>query len=276
MDFENIKTIDDLKKFGENNVFFNYKKFKNDNEYNDFLLEIFNIYFEGEQDKDAYLLASINGHLEIMKYLENEHNWNIHVKDIYGNDAYLISCKSGNLEIMKYLENKHNWDIHIKNINGCDAYLFASLSGHLEIIKYLEKEHNWDIYVKNKQGNNAYLFACYYDKIEIIKHLDKKHNWNIFIKNYDDFDALDLAEQNDNQDIIKYLKLKIRRSKYKPFIKKNKNKKCYICLEEFTKGDKYCKCQNGHIYHEDCFFNMTEDKCCVCRKENMINVIFTY
>ena len=53
---------------------------------------------------------------------------------------------------MKYLENEHNWDIHVKNIDGNDAYIFASLTGHLEIMKYLEKEHNWDIYVKNNNG----------------------------------------------------------------------------------------------------------------------------
>ena len=48
-----------------------------------------------------------------------------------------ISYK-GYLEIMKYLENEHNWDIHVKNNNGDDAYLLASCNGNLEIMKYLE------------------------------------------------------------------------------------------------------------------------------------------
>ena len=47
---------------------------------------------------DAYLLASIYGHLEIMKYLEKEHNWDIHVKNNYGNDAYHLY---GNDEVKK-------------------------------------------------------------------------------------------------------------------------------------------------------------------------------
>jgi hypothetical protein len=71
------------------------------------------------------------------------------------------------------------------------------------------------------------------------------------------------------------LKLKNRKRKFHK-ISQNKNEECYICLENFQTGDKYCKCHNGHIYHEDCFFEMPEDKCCVCRKENIMNFIFTY
>jgi len=74
-----------------------------------------------------------------MKYLEKEHNWDIHVKNNYGDDAYLCASCYGCLKIMKYLEKEHNWDIHVKNINGYDAYLLASLHRHLEIIKYLNK-----------------------------------------------------------------------------------------------------------------------------------------
>ena len=53
-------------------------------------------------------------------------------KNKYGSDAYLYASCGGYLEIMKYLENEHNWDIHVKNKNGCDAYLFASCGGYLE------------------------------------------------------------------------------------------------------------------------------------------------
>ena len=67
------------------------------------------------------------------------------VKDNEGDDAYLFASWKGHLEIMKYLEKEHNWDIHVKNNKGDDAYLYASSFGYLEIMKYLENEHNWDI-----------------------------------------------------------------------------------------------------------------------------------
>ena len=58
---------------------------------------IFHLEFKSNFGDDAYLLASLFGNLEIMKYLENEHNWDIHVKNIQGNDAYLIAYFGGSL-----------------------------------------------------------------------------------------------------------------------------------------------------------------------------------
>ena len=129
---------------------------------------------------------------------------------------------------MKYLEKEHNWDFHVKDYYDNDAYLTASSNGQLEIMKYLEKEHNWDIHVKNNNGRDALFFA----------------------------------KKEKHENIIKYLKLKNRKRKFHK-ISQNKNEECYICLEEFTKGDKYCKCHNGHIYHEGAFLK--------CLK---INVVF--
>jgi ankyrin repeat protein len=128
---------------------------------------------------DVYLFASCNGHLEIMKYLEKEHNWNIHVKTIYGNDVYLLASRNGHLEIMKYLENVHNWDVNIKSKYGFDAYLVACANDQLEIMIYLEKEHDWDVFVKTEAGDNAYSLSS----TERIKdHLEKNHSWYVGAK----------------------------------------------------------------------------------------------
>ena len=87
-----------------------------------------------KNDSDAYLSASCNGQLEIMKYLEKEHKWNIHVKDKYGNDAYLLASYFGHLEIMKYLEKEHNWDIKVKNNIGRDALYWAEQKKIIKIL----------------------------------------------------------------------------------------------------------------------------------------------
>ena len=74
---------------------------------NDFLKAIIKdktiLHFQNATGLNVYLLACINGHLDIMKYLEKEHNWDIHVKDDFGNDAYLYASQCGNLEIMVYI-----------------------------------------------------------------------------------------------------------------------------------------------------------------------------
>ena len=96
---------------------------------------------------DIYLIACQHNHLDIMKYLENEHNWDIHVKDNVGRDAYLIASEYNYLEIMKYLENEHNWDIHAKDIKDIKD-IFNNDAYYLEMMKCLKNEHNWHIHVK--------------------------------------------------------------------------------------------------------------------------------
>ena len=131
--------------------------------FNDFLQAIIKdrtiLKYKNTLGYDAYLLASWNKHLEIMKYLEKEHNWDIHVKNEDGDDAYLLASQNGQLEIMKYLEEEHNWDIHVKNEDGNDAYFLASLYQHNEILKYLN-----ELYEKEREvetGNNEVIGTSY-------------------------------------------------------------------------------------------------------------------
>ena len=71
--------------------------------------------FKDEENNDSYLIASSSG------YLEKEHNWDIHNKNDNGYDAYLLASCNGCLKIMKYLEKEHNWSIHVRDNYGSDA-----------------------------------------------------------------------------------------------------------------------------------------------------------
>ena len=126
-----------------------------------------------------YVISSFNDFLAILV----KDKTILEYKTKNNNDVYLLASLNGYLELMKYLEKEHNWDVHVKNNGGDDAYLFASFSGHLEIMKYLEKEHNWDIYVKNDQGNNSYIQASMYSRLEIMRYLEQQHDWDINLKN---------------------------------------------------------------------------------------------
>jgi ankyrin repeat protein len=53
------------------------------------------------------------------------------LKQFSSNDGNYTSY-NGHLEIMKYLEKEHNWDINVKNNDGYNAYLLASFNKHLE------------------------------------------------------------------------------------------------------------------------------------------------
>ena len=57
--------------------------------------------FKDEQNTDSYLAASSNGNLEVMKYLEKEHNWSPFVKNNFKETAYDIAIKNN----FKKIEN---------------------------------------------------------------------------------------------------------------------------------------------------------------------------
>lgn len=93
----------------------------------------------------ALKLASINGHLEIVKYLVEytipifsytgnlvERKINIHVND---EEALLRASENGHLEVVKYLISL-GADIHADN-NA--ALRIATLKGHLDVVRYLRE-----------------------------------------------------------------------------------------------------------------------------------------
>jgi len=83
------------------------------------------LFFKTKDGNDIYLTASLRGHLDIMKYLEKEYNWNINIRNIYDSDAYIYASYGGNLDIMKYLEKEHKWDFNTMNMHGKNAYNIA-------------------------------------------------------------------------------------------------------------------------------------------------------
>ena len=241
--------------------------------------------------EDAYLLAIKHGHLHIIKYFEKKYKWNLTTKDWIGNDAYLVASLYGNLHVIKYLEQTHNWSINVKNNKGNNAYLLAIIYNHLEIMKYLEQKRSWSINFTNNIGNNAYLTACNNNTLQIMKYLDETHNINIYHKNKNGFNVYSMAVNRKYLKIMKYLdkfhkwnyhnyssnnkeiseyleKFKIKK---RIKVKNNINETCIICLEDFIKNEKICKCTNGHIFHMNCYANIkNKQECCLCRKNNII------
>ncbi len=115
---------------------------------NDFLKAIIKdktiLEYKNMDGNDIYLIASYYGHLEIMKYLENEHNWNIHVKNKKGKYAYVL----GNKKIKKHLSFLYKKEKEEKEEN--DSNLEEELKLEKEKVSKLEEELKQD---KEKDSN---------------------------------------------------------------------------------------------------------------------------
>src|SRR6185436_15296859 len=113
--------------------------------------------------KHILQLSADNGHLEVVKYLIEKHNADIHAD----NDAALwLSARDGHLEIVKYLVEKHNADIHADN----DAALWLSAeNGHLEVVKYLVSK-GADVHADNEY---ALWLSASKGHLEVVKYLEE-------------------------------------------------------------------------------------------------------
>ena len=185
------------------------------------------------RNDNLYLIASYNGQIDVMKYLENK-GFDINFKNNNGNNAYLLASLGGKINVMKYLENK-GFDINSTNNNGSNAYLLASTNGQIDVMKYLE-DKGFDINFKNNNGSNAYLFASLGGKINVMKYLENKIIINKKIKNVNKI-KVEKTTDNINCCIIC-----------------EENKKDYICIP--------C----GHVYMcGKCANKCKEEKCGICR-----------
>ena len=100
------------------------------------------------------IYASMNGQLELVKYLIKEQGANIILDE---NKALRTASCYGHLEIVKYLI-ENGADVHSFNDQ---ALRYASGYGHLEIVKYL---------IEN--GADIGQFADYTCSFEIVKYLN--------------------------------------------------------------------------------------------------------
>ena len=75
--------------------------------------------------------AAMNGHLNIVKHLTEQHQADIHAGDEH---PLRHAAEGGHLDIVKYLIEEHNADIHVYN----ERPLFrAATNNHLDIVEYL-------------------------------------------------------------------------------------------------------------------------------------------
>ena len=203
------------------------KYIENLDQFKDSLNEISNIHKTDYESNDFYLLAAKYGHLDIMKYLENEHEWDVNTKNIFKDDAYLLATEGGHIHIMKYLQNKHNWNIYVTNNSKENAYLIAALYGHLHVMRFFEELHNnntnislcddekliinklnWNVHVTDDDEDDAYLFAASGGHIHILKYLEDVYGWDVHVKNKNMTDAYLIAAYNGRIECLKYLENK--------------------------------------------------------------------
>ena len=89
-----------------------------------------------EDGRTALMMASMNGHLSVVKVLVEEGEADIEKLDVYGWNALLLACSDGHLPVVQYLiEKGANADVRDKS--GTTPLIAAANNGHLSVVKFI-------------------------------------------------------------------------------------------------------------------------------------------
>lgn len=191
-----------------------------------------------EYGNTAIVLAAMNGHIEIIKYLTN-HGGNIHSitnddcnavivvamygqletltylisqgvnsksSNSYGYTALMVAVENNHTEIVKYLISVKA-DCTAVNVFGSNSITIAAACGHLEIIKILDQH---GVNYADKYGYTALMVAAKYGFYEVVRYLlgsseRSDINSSINYKNILGFTAMMLAAQSGHLEIVQLL-----------------------------------------------------------------------
>jgi len=98
------------------------------------------------------LQASVNGHLDIVRYLVTEQHRDPMCENWYGKTPLQVACMNGHLDIVRYLVTDQYCDPVYENYYGQTPLHEACKNGHLDLVKYLLTEQHCDPFCKNQDG----------------------------------------------------------------------------------------------------------------------------
>ena len=166
--------------------------------------------FQEDQGQNCLHLATINGHLEVMKYLQTNLDSRIFTLAldaktkngmIYGQPLTVLEMASyhGHLEICKWLLSVDNFLLLNFELHS------AASNGHLDVVKFFVSK-GVDINVLSvDSGTTVLMDAVLGNHLEICKFLISQNcDLNIQSRN-ENVTALDIAKFNGHQEIITHL-----------------------------------------------------------------------
>ena len=124
------------------------------------LAEGFNLEENDNQGNTAFLSATCNGSIQLLKFLKGK-GADIKVHNNYGQNALMNVCSySNDIDAVEWLLTE-GFDLEDKNNKGNTVFLCAAQNENIPFqILSLLKHKGADIKVKNKDGQNALMNVC--------------------------------------------------------------------------------------------------------------------
>ena len=101
------------------------------------------------------------------------------------------------LDVVKYLNTEHNCNPQCSDNEGETPFHYACASGLLEIVQYFHKEKLSDLVHTARSGDTPLHFACKYNQVEIVKFLLSTGECDPLIKNAEGLTPVELATSTE-------------------------------------------------------------------------------
>ncbi|XP_067668435.1 putative ankyrin repeat protein RF_0381 isoform X2 [Haliotis asinina] len=157
----------------------------------------------GHCNRTAVMAAARFGHREVFDFLVKNGS-DLLTVDSDRNNILHIACIGGNVEIVKYILTKVQVDINSKGHSGMTPVMLASYLGHLSVFQLLIRKKCL-LPIINERGANILHVACVGNNIEIVNYILKENIVSIYSEDGDGKTPVMLASECGHTDVFKLL-----------------------------------------------------------------------
>lgn len=143
--------------------------------------------------------------MELVKYLAGDCKVDVNFEsERQGWTALMDASEKGHLNIVKYLVEEHNADMNAQSSTGMTPLMYAAKNGHVEVIRYFNSL-GVDVDQTDNSGGTALMLASKYGHCNAVKCLVEQCAAQPWIVDSNNYSAYNYAGRNTNRNVQKYL-----------------------------------------------------------------------
>jgi hypothetical protein len=160
-------------------------------------------------DYAAFRYAAENGHLDVLRYLEEKAHGRL--QEMIGANnyhAFSYAAENGHLDVLRYLEEKAPERLQAM-IGAGDyaAFRYAAENGHLDVLRYLEEKAPGSFQAMiGANDYHAFSYAAQNGHLDVLRYLEEKSpdRFQTMIE-AGDYGAFHSAARNGHLDVVRHL-----------------------------------------------------------------------
>ena len=196
---------------------------------------------EEEMEEESFMLlmsAILTGHLDVVKFLSEQHPQALRYQDSEGQTAMLAAAIWGFSDIVQYLFEQNPGAVDMMDHDGCGPFAKASAKGVLPAVKFLYDERPDLITNLTTTGATCLMMACEHGKLDVAEFIMTKCSDLLLETDQQGVSCLMLSCGHGHLNVVKFLC-----DKGKDTIVKMKDNQGLTCLMHAAKSGRFEICE---------------------------------